>query len=327
MTRVLFLLLLILPGVHAAVDLARAGGAEAHAEIRRLRSVGSDAAAQGLIAALDNPDAQIGARALQALADLGPVAWPVAPQVRKAAADPQRPRVRAEACAVLGAFKDDTAIDTLIGAVADADPGLADKAREALASIAGRDLGRAAESWQRWQEEWEAIGSGRLAEAAARLRTADLADPVAEVHTVLMFRTHRSQQAAILAELLRHPDERVATLAANGLRNCEGAAAAAIRAEAAALGLMDPAYRPDSLIVRPEPEPAPVVAAAMSSALPPTAEPAAGSNAGWVVIGGLVLVLAIVGYAIWRCWHEAHRQLSVRTELFRRNRKRIEFTR
>jgi uncharacterized membrane protein len=48
---------------------------------------------------------------------------------------------------------------------------------------------------------------------------------------------------------------------------------------------------------------------------------------GWVVIGGVVLVLAIIGYAIWRSWHEAHRQLSVRTELFRRNRKRIEFTR
>lgn len=321
----LLLLLLALGGLSAAVDLSRAGGAEANAEIRRLRSVGSEASAHGLIAALGNPDSQVGARALQALADLGPVAWPVAPHVRKAAADATRPRVRAEACAVLGVFKDDTALDSLIAAVGDADPGLADKARTALAGIAGRDLGRAADSWQRWQAEWEAIGAGRLAEAAARLRSTDLADPLAEVHTVLMFRTHRSQQAAILAELLRHPDQRVATLAANGLRNCEGAAAAAIRAEVAALGLMDPAYRPESLIVRPEPQPVPV---AMPVLAPTTAaEPIAGSNTGWVVIGGLVLVLAIVGYAIWRCWHEAHRQLSVRTELFRRNRKRIEFTR
>jgi hypothetical protein len=63
------------------------------------------------------------------------------------------PRVRQRAALILGMSKEPRAVEPLIGALADGDAAVRDRAAESLAKITGKDFGKDQAKWRQWLKE------------------------------------------------------------------------------------------------------------------------------------------------------------------------------
>lgn len=268
--------------------LAQASGEDAARLLRSLPALPTDAAGQ-VVAAVAN--ASGGAKLRRALLS-AMRSWPVpdAPLVDRVAAQlrDEDASVREGAIGVLQAWRIERTAPALTERIADSAPNVAAAARRVMTAWAGRDLGTP-EAWSAWAAERVAQNEAvcaRLQQQAAGV-TAENAQLL--VTDIVYASALREDREAILADLARNGDPRIARIAEDGLRRVQAPGVRSASGPALASGSSEetseaePAAEPAS---RPS---APVVAAAT-----PTRSVTVASDAGSSAAIAPILAFAVV---------------------------------
>jgi HEAT repeat protein len=113
-----------------------------------------------LLAKDEDPVVRIeSARALQRLHDGAVV--PVLLERLKPSAE-EEPQVRLECASALGQYRENRVVEALIAALGDDDLAVNERARGALRTLTGQDLGTSQRAWQAWYKESENLFAGSL---------------------------------------------------------------------------------------------------------------------------------------------------------------------
>jgi hypothetical protein len=143
------------------------------------------------------------------------------------------PNVRSAAISSLGRLDDDLALDLMVDALYDRNPGVSETAARSLKAITGLEF-TGKEEWSNWQEQENIKLENLLPNVARRLESPDPTEVYRAIHLLLQLDHHSGLALEMLEPLLLSDNPAIASMAQKGFARIGGIRAAYV------LSLYDP---------------------------------------------------------------------------------------